>query len=208
MPQIGGLGEPTKLRDRLVWLPESEEGEPIADVPASEEKLRSNEILKYESLAAWRLTETARPTREEHSLTLPPALAAVAQAVRDSHSIVEREAEWDEEQAEVLTCSEDTWRHAMEILVLHAKTVWYERGVVVNVPTISAGPEGSVDLYWTAEPYGLLLNVPADADESPSYYGDDRENPDTNRTSGKLKPGAVVDPGVLMWLVHMSPTQA
>jgi len=132
--------------------------------------------------------------------TLPRALSSIAERIRNSQVIFNRPADPSDEL--VLTCSKETWQRAIEILVAHAISVWKNARAVTEPPVISAGPDGSVDLYWTAAPYGLLLNVPADPNQPATYYGDDATNPDSNRTSGKLDSTKPTDPGVLMWLAH------
>lgn len=204
MPDATGFGRAAKLRSRTGSFSASEEAESAAQVHSTREKLRSNEVLGDEGLSEWTSRAPRQPTTAQEWPSLPPALGHIAQVILDSHNIVDREAEWDEE--EVLSCCEDAWRRAMEILIAHATAVWRDRRIAVKVPTISAGPDGSIDLYWRAKPYGLLLNVPAEAGESPSYFGDDRQNPETNKTSGKLESGVTVDPGVLMWLAHVAGT--
>jgi hypothetical protein len=133
---------------------------------------------------------------------LPGELRKVSDTISGSHQIVNRNPEPDEEF--VLTVSESTWRRAVDLLVAHASQVWDFAGIAIKPPVISAGRDGSVDLYWHVEPYGLLVNVPATADQPPTYYGDDRSSPETNKTSGEVKPNRPTDPGILMWLAHLT----
>lgn len=132
--------------------------------------------------------------------SLPRALSAISQEIRNSQMIFNRPADPSDDLA--LTCSQETWQRAIGILAAHAISVWKNARAVIRPPVISVGPDGSVDLYWTSAPYGLLLNVPADPKQPATYYGDDATNPDSNRASGKLDSTRVVDPGVLMWLAH------
>lgn len=205
IPDATGVGEPTKLTSQMGRVSAFEDTRPFARVQSTWKKLRSNALLSHEDFSELTSSAITQPITTRDWPSLPHALESLSQAIRDSHNIVDREAEWDED--EVLSCCEDTWRRAMEVLMSHAKAVWRDRRIVIKAPTISAGPDGSVDLHWRCEPYSLLLNVPAGADECPSYYGDDRDNPDTNRTSGELKPGSMVDLGMLMWLAHTARVQ-
>ncbi|MBI4659486.1 MAG: hypothetical protein HY735_11655 [Verrucomicrobia bacterium] len=131
---------------------------------------------------------------------LPPELSSISDAIERSRAVVNRPQDPSDELG--LTCSQETWRRAIRTLTAHALSVWQKARVVIRSPVISAGPDGSVDLYWTAAPYGLLLNVPANPKQPATYYGDDAANPDCNRTSGKLESTKQVDPGVLMWLAY------
>jgi hypothetical protein len=92
----------------------------------------------------------------------------------------------------------------VDFLVAHTRRAWDVAKVAIKPPVISAGPAGSIDLYWAVETYGLLVNIPAAPDQPSTYYGDDRSNPETNRTSGEVKPNRSVDPGILMWLANFA----
>jgi len=131
---------------------------------------------------------------------LPAELAPISEAIQRSKTIINRPQDPSDELG--LTCSHETWQRGIRILTAHAFSVWQNARVVIRPPVISAGPDGSVDLYWTAEPYGLLLNVPADPTQPATYFGDDATNPDSNRTSGKLNSSKLINPGVLTWLAH------
>ena len=131
---------------------------------------------------------------------MPTELSPIAKAIEHSKGIFNRPPDPSDDLA--LICSQEAWQRAAKILTDHALSIWEKAKVAIRPPVISAGPEGSVDLYWTAAPYGLLLNVPADPKQPPTYYGDDAANPDSNRTCGKLDPTKPTDIGVLMWLAH------
>jgi hypothetical protein len=46
--------------------------------------------------------------------------------------------------------------------------------VAVETPDFGPGPSGSIDLHWMGEAYELLINVPADPDSHPTFYGDNK----------------------------------
>ena len=131
---------------------------------------------------------------------IPAELSPIAEAIEKSKVIFTRQVGPDEDSG--LECSKETWKRATKILLNHGLVIWKTANVVIRSPAISAGPDGSVDLYWTAAPYGLLLNVPADPEQPATYFGDDATNPDSNRTSGKLDSTKPTDIGILMWLAH------
>jgi hypothetical protein len=133
---------------------------------------------------------------------LPTELSSIADAIEKSKVIPNHPLNPSDEFE--LTCSQETWRRAIKVLTDHALSVWEKARIVIRPPRISVGPDGSIDLYWTAAPYGLLVNVPADPNEPATYYGDDAANPDSNRTSGNMNPTKPIDIGVLMWLAHTS----
>jgi hypothetical protein len=149
----------------------------------------------------WRKTKPYRKNAGQRVLPfLPTDLSPISDAIENSKVIFNRPPDPSDDLA--LTCSQETWQRAIRILTDHALSVWEKAKAVIRSPVISAGPDGSVDLYWTAAPYGLLLNVPADPTQPATYFGNDAANPDSNRTSGKLDSTRLIDPGVLMWLAH------
>ena len=149
----------------------------------------------------WRRTKPASKDAGQRALPfLPTELSPISVAIENSKVIFSRPPDPSDDLA--LKCSQETWRRATKILTDHALSIWEKAKLVIRSPVISAGPDGSVDLHWTAAPYGLLLNVPADLAQPATYYGDDAKNPDSNRTSGKLDSTGLIDPGVLMWLAH------
>lgn len=150
-----------------------------------------------------RRTTLARRSAEQPVLPfIAPELALIADAIENSKVIFNRQPDPTDDFA--LVCSHETWQRATKILFDHALSIWEKLTVAIRPPVISAGPEGSVDLYWASDPHGLLLNVPADPKQPATYFGDDATNPDSNRTSGKLDPTKPIDIGILMWLAHTS----
>ena len=143
---------------------------------------------------------TSQAARHRVLPFLPAELAPILEVIQRSETIVNRPQDPSDELG--LTCSHETWQRAIWILTAHALSVWQNARVVIRPPVISAGPDGSIDLYWTAAPYGLLLNVPAEPNLPATYYGDDATAPDSNRTSGKFDSSKPIDLGVLMWLAH------
>jgi hypothetical protein len=157
--------------------------------------------------------EQARPRKRKAKLSsqdasqdflpiLPAELAPISEVIRRSEMIANRPQDPSDDLG--LTCSPKTWQRATRILTAHALSVWQNAKAVIRPPVISAGPDGSVDLYWAAAPYGLLLNVPVDPKQPATYFGDDATNPDSNRTCGMLDSTKPIDLGILMWLAHTS----
>lgn len=148
--------------------------------------------------------KASRRTAEQSVLPfMPSELSLVADAIEVSRGIFNCQPDPSDDLA--LVCSQETWRRATKILIDHSLSIWEKLTLAIRPPVISAGPDGSVDLYWSSDPYGLLLNVPADPKQPTTYFGDDATNPDSNHTSGKLDPVTPIDVGILMWLAHSRP---
>jgi len=180
----------------------------VARLAAEVAKMRAHfsqalaEIEGKLSLGKGLRSRRARPA-QKHQTDLPfipTELSSIAEVIENSKAIFNRRVDASEEFG--LFCSQKTWKRATQLLLVHALSNWERAKVVIRAPLISAGPDGSVDLYWSAAPYGLLLNVPADPKQPATYFGDDATNPDSNRISGKLDSAKPTDSGILTWLAH------
>jgi hypothetical protein len=157
---------------------------------------QSNELRSRERKARWIIQDVSQGVLP----FLPNELLPISEAIEKSKVIYSRSPDPSDELG--LKCTRATWQRAIKLLTDHALSVWERARVVIRPPNISPGPDGSIDLYWAANPFGLLVNVPADPDKPPTYFGDDSTNPESNRTSGMINPLKPVDIGVLMWLAH------
>lgn len=160
-----------------------------------EQKLSSGKASRWLS----RRKRVRHSATEQHRLPfLPAELFPITQAIENSKTVFSPQPDVEEG----LACSQATWQRATKLLIDHASSILEKIQVAIRPPLISAGPDGSVDLYWSAEPYGLLVNVPADPKQPTTYFGDDASQPDSNRTSGNIDPTKPIDIGLLMWLAH------
>ncbi len=58
----------------------------------------------------------------------------------------------------------------------HARWFHKEFGKLLDTPHIGPGPDGSIDVHWSAPDYELLVNIPDDLSMPGTYYGDDYDN--------------------------------
>jgi hypothetical protein len=114
--------------------------------------------------------------------------------IQKSKAILDLPDDWDDAGSPPFKL--ETWERVRHLLVTHAAFVWQRTGMVLPVPRILPGPNGSIDLHWKTYRRELLLNVPEDARESITYYGDDFGE---DRKKGSIEPGAL-DPGLFTWL--------
>lgn len=121
---------------------------------------------------------------------------SIEEAIEDSRSILDLEDDWDGEGSPAY--AEDTWNRAIEFLIGNAqrlKNIW---GIWIAAPSISPGPDGSIDLHWKTESRELLINIPADLNQPAGFYGDDNEK---HRVKGTLEPSGRNE-WLLMWLMN------
>ena len=107
--------------------------------------------------------------------------------------------DWDEEGSPGY--SESTWNRAVKFLLENAVHLWPRYRVWVEAPRILPGPYGSIDLYWRTPKRELLINIPANAEEPASYYGDDREEGTENAIRGKKLDTSADSEWIFLWLM-------
>jgi hypothetical protein len=119
------------------------------------------------------------------------SLAATDEAIRNSKSLLDLPADWDDQGSPPV--SPIAWKRATALLRRHA-VASVRIGIPLDVPRIDPGPDGSIDLHWIAPTFELLINVPGQERCGAGFYGDDRR-------SVKIK--GSLDPDVLNhWLVQ------
>jgi len=86
-----------------------------------------------------------------------------------------------EESSELLNGSDDEEEAPPAAPVARERAISFLRahadearrfGFEFPLPTISVGPNGSVDLHWTLGGFQLLLNFPGDQAQPVTFYGD------------------------------------
>jgi hypothetical protein len=70
-------------------------------------------------------------------------------------------------------------------------------GRELPVPKILPGPNASIDLHWKLPGFELLVNIPSDAAQPATFYGDDYRN---SCIRGNLNPAEEVR-GLVVWLL-------
>jgi hypothetical protein len=118
------------------------------------------------------------------------------QAIDASTELLSLPESWDEEGA--LQISESTWKTAIDFLRRTHASVQSRLGKDLLIPTIGPCTDGSIDLFWKAPKFSLLVNIkPVGTGES-DYYG---ETDDGLKASGTFHPNSQ-DLGFLDWLVN------
>ncbi|HEX9988460.1 MAG TPA: hypothetical protein VGE45_08290 [Chloroflexia bacterium] len=163
----GVLAEQVRIQQgRAVYLP-IRTARGYTGTLAAASIVTGEEIPVLPSNLSWEVVEaelSAELTRSERLLMLEP--------------------NWDGEDSpgytpEVL----DRARHLIELTV---KQLFDQPRVEKVVPSIDAGPNGSIDVYWQNADRELLVNIPAAEGELAEFYGTD----DTGaQVKGKLDPG-------------------
>jgi len=77
--------------------------------------------------------------------------------------------------------------------------VWKETQQLISPPNLLPGPEGSIDIQWKMEKFDLLINVPEDPQELPTFSSDDYTQ---NSIKGTLDP-VKMQPVLFSWLIEL-----
>ncbi len=117
-------------------------------------------------------------------------------AIKESQSILALPTGWDDAGSPAFR--KETRERAVRVLMEAAGFLWATRGLELPAPSITPGPEGSIDLHWKTARRELLINIPEDPSEAAPYYGDDY---------GADKKKGIIDPGNLnadlfVWLAQ------
>ena len=97
----------------------------------------------------------------------------------------------------VLNTATETINSAAEFLMSQDRLLRELCGISLPVPQINPGPDGSIDLFWKQPTWELLVNVPENANESASFYGEDQTGHTIKGSLDTSEPNL----GVIVWLM-------
>ncbi|MBI3896513.1 MAG: hypothetical protein HY313_11345 [Acidobacteria bacterium] len=129
-------------------------------------------------------------------LTESPSNILLKAEIEQAKRILELKDDWDGEGS--AGYSEDTLNRAITFLITHAQWLWESCGISLPVPKIGPGPDGSIDIHWKQPSWELLVNIPADADEAATFYGD---NYGAHKIRGSLD-ARNFNLGIATWLMN------
>ena len=127
----------------------------------------------------------------------PPNFDELRSAIEKSRQMLGWEDDWDGEGSPGY--AEATWKRATDFVMQNTLQLWRNYGFYADIPRVTPGPDGSVDILWRSDKRKLLLNVPTDVKELASYYG---ENSDHETIEGTLDISLTND-WLLMWLMKV-----
>lgn len=145
--------------------------------------------------------EVIRAEAEKASRSyLTPEMNSLLNAINNSRSLLELEDNWDGEGS--VGYDESTWLRARNFLMRNAVRLYESQKKCFDPPEILPGPKGSIDLHWKTEARELLINVPADSQETISYYGDDTAENTENAIRGKNIESSKNTEWIFLWLTQ------
>ena len=158
-----------------------------------------------EAILEWKIPE--EPDVEEWEVSSVeeaaaegPCLTQVSKELEEeilrASEMLKLEDDWDGEGSPAI--SKDTFDLAADFLESHSRYLWEHSCLCLPVPRISPGPNGSIDLHWKRETWELLVNIPADTNETAVFYGD---NYGVQKINGSIDPKKG-NFGITTWLMH------
>ncbi len=123
---------------------------------------------------------------ERISESLPSELSEIKRDISASRRILSLADNWDDEGS--IGYSLDTLESAISFLAYSALEIWESERILIQPPRISPGPDGSIDLHWVKNKYGLLINIEPKPSTFITFYGEENEG---NYIKGRLNRGEI-----------------
>lgn len=111
---------------------------------------------------------------EDNTFILPIELSHIAEEIEDSKKILTLLNDWDEEGAIAPPIS--ILMQSIHLLVSYSKWIFDNLDIIIASPTISAVPDGSIDMEWRTNKARLLINIKNNGNHEAYYYGDFYKN--------------------------------
>jgi hypothetical protein len=118
----------------------------------------------------------------KHHVLVEQLHSKLITVLKKAEIILELKDNWDEEGSEHI--SPTTFSTAVYFLITYAEDIFRYSGNCIDIPSIYPSSNGSIDIDWETETYGLIINIAKDGAEA-SYYGD---NKSSQMTEGVFNP--------------------
>ncbi|HET6400045.1 MAG TPA: hypothetical protein VFH95_01470, partial [Candidatus Kapabacteria bacterium] len=102
-----------------------------------------------------------------HLSPLPRALYRLRNEIESSQYIYELNDDWDQEGSKGV--SQLTWIRAIRVLVRLARELYDKYEHVLEPPQIAPYPDGGITLYWRKDRLNILVHIPSNETEYPTY---------------------------------------
>jgi hypothetical protein len=127
---------------------------------------------------------------------LPPELDSLSKKIKQAvKHILALPEDFDEENSKIYQV--ETVDRAVLFVKKLAISALKVNNTVIPAPKILPGPDGSIDVCWKQDTFSLLINFPAEAEDLPTYFGEDTLG---NTTEGSFD-GSKLDQVFLFWLL-------
>jgi len=108
---------------------------------------------------------------KDESFKLPIELFTIVKCLNEYEKILSLDDNWDGDGA--IGFVDDTWKGVATFLTSYAVEIFNKSTKVIDIPKIYPSSEGSIDLDWETDKYGLLINV-SQFGQRATFYADDK----------------------------------
>ncbi|HTY10792.1 MAG TPA: hypothetical protein VMF88_06950 [Bacteroidota bacterium] len=131
------------------------------------------------------------------SIEISRELKGIAEEIERSRYVYSLKDNFDEDGGKGYL--RETWGRAIRFLCWYAEEIYGKSATILRTPDISGGPGGSIDIWWKLKDFRLLINIPENVNDKPSFYGDDRGE---SEIKGKFELDRI-NVGLLMCLANL-----
>ncbi len=117
-------------------------------------------------------SETMSVLAVARSAALPSELSSITRAIEGTRSILDLRDDWDGQGSPGY--DEATRKRTMRLALECSLDYWQTHQAVPPMPTMTPGPDGSIDIVWRMAERRLFLNVPVEPETIATFYGKDR----------------------------------
>lgn len=130
------------------------------------------ESKKYNSLKKYLLKNESKfisYTFDGNTKNVPETLNKIVKCLTKSERILNLKTNWDGENSEGF--SKETWIGVSNFLLNYSYKIYHNYGNLIDLPKIYPSSNGSIDLDWETDNYGMIINV-AKGGQLATYYAD------------------------------------
>jgi len=113
---------------------------------------------------------------------LPKDLSNVVNCLKNSQKILTLKDDWDGEGS--VCFSNETWEGVVSFLIEYSKGVFSKSKDVIDIPKVYPSLNGSIDIDWETNDYGILINIDNGGNLG-TFYADDKKN---QKVEGEFNP--------------------
>lgn len=104
------------------------------------------------------------------SCTIPKKLKIVYDTLNKSLDLMSLDENWDDSGAEKISLA--TWKKFANFLIKYSVWISENLNLQIDMPSVNAVPDGSIDITWHSQKARLLINIRNSDQAIAHYYGD------------------------------------
>lgn len=130
----------------------------------------------YQAAEGILISSKSKERQSPHKSSQAEESDDIDSAIEQSRWMLDLEENWDDDGAPAVRDS--VWRRATNLLREIATKFEKDYRRVIPLPSIMPTGDGGIDLHWRNSRFDILLNVPPEAEELATFYGENAKNPE------------------------------